>query len=190
MTADALKDARLVVLANCGRLQQPQYEMLRTFVAGGGGLLIFPGDRVNPKVYDDQFFPVPGPQGERLTAARLEAPEGDPDKTDTFQQLGKIDFGHPALSLFDSPDPEARPLTSFRVYKRFKIVMPEKKGNAWALAYFGNGSPALVESRLGRRRRDPIGVPGPHALDEPSDAARLRPAGNAVGQPSRATAAG
>ena len=149
VTADALKDARLVVLANCGRLQQPQYEMLRTFVAGGGGLLIFPGDRVNPKVYDDEFFPVPGPQGERLTAAHLEAPEGDPNKTDTFQQLGKIDFGHPALSLFDSPDPEARPLTSFRVYKRFKIVMPAKKGNAWALAYFGNGSPALVESRLG-----------------------------------------
>jgi hypothetical protein len=149
VTADALKDARLVVLANCGGLQPPQFEMLRAFVAGGGGLLVFPGDRVNPKVYDDQFFPVPGPQGERLTAARLEAPEGDPDKTETFQQLGKIDFGHPALSLFDSPDPEVRPLTSFRIYKRFKIAMPEKKGNAWALAWFGNGSPALVESRLG-----------------------------------------
>jgi von Willebrand factor type A domain/Aerotolerance regulator N-terminal len=149
VTPDALKDARLVVLANCGELQPPQFEMLRTFVAGGGGLLIFPGDRVNPKVYDDQFFPVPGPQGERLTAARLEAPEGDLDKTETFQQLGKIDFGHPALSLFDIPDPEARPLTSFRIYKRFKIAMPEKKGNAWALAWFGNGSPALVESRLG-----------------------------------------
>jgi von Willebrand factor type A domain/Aerotolerance regulator N-terminal len=148
VTADALKDARLVVLANCGSLQPPQFEMLRTFVAGGGGLLIFPGDRVNPAIYDDQFFPVPGPQGERLTAARLEAPEGDPDKTETFQQLGKIDFGHPALSLFDSPDPAVRPLTSFRIYKRFKIAMPEKKGNASALAWFGNGSPALVESRL------------------------------------------
>ncbi len=83
LTADALKDARVVALANCGGLQPPQFEMLRTFVAGGGGLLIFPGDRVNPKVYDEQFFPVPGPQGERLTAARLEAAEGDPDKSET-----------------------------------------------------------------------------------------------------------
>lgn len=149
LTADALKDARVVALANCGGLTAPQFETLRTYVAGGGGLLIFPGDRVNPQVYDDQFFPVPGPQGERLTAARLEAAEGDPDKSDTFEQLGKIDFTHPALALFDSPDPTARPLTSFRIYKRFKIAMPEKKGNAWGLAWFGNGSPALVESHLG-----------------------------------------
>ena len=149
LTAESLKDARVVALANCGGLTQPQFEILRSYVAGGGGLLIFPGDRVNPQVYDAQFFPLPGPQGERLTAARLEAAEGDPDKSDTFEQLGKIDFTHPALALFDSPDPTARPLTSFRIYKRFKIAMPEKKGNAWGLAYFGNGAPALVESHLG-----------------------------------------
>jgi hypothetical protein len=149
LTAEALKDARLAVLANCGALQAPQFEALRTFVAGGGGLLIFPGDRVNPQIYNEQFFPVPGPQGESLTAARLAAAEGDLDKIETFEQLGKIDFGHPALTLFDSPDPDVRPLSSFRIYKRFKIVMPEKKGNAWGLAWFGGGSPALVESRLG-----------------------------------------
>ena len=59
-------------------------------------------------MYNDQFFPVPGPQGERLTAARLEAAEGDPDKVETFEQLGKIDFGHPALALFDRPRPGRR----------------------------------------------------------------------------------
>ena len=40
-------------------------------------------------------------------------------------------------------------MTSFRIYKRFKIAVPEKKGNAWPLAWLANGSPALVESRLG-----------------------------------------
>ena len=149
LTPEALKDAGLAVLANCGGLQQPQFEALRTFVAGGGGLLIFPGDRVNPQVYNEQFFPVPGPQGERLTAARLEAAEGDPDKTDAFEQFGKIDFGHAALAPFDDPDPDSRPLSSFRVYKWFKIALPEKKGDAWPLAWFSGGSPALVESRLG-----------------------------------------
>ncbi len=149
LTPDALNGAGLAVLANCGGLQGPQFEALRTFTAGGGGLLIFPGDRVNPQVYNDQFFPVPGPQGERLTAARLEAAEGDPDKVDTFEQLGKIDFGHPALTAFDDPDPDARPLSSFRVYKWYKIALPEKKGDAWPLAWLAGGSPALVESRLG-----------------------------------------
>jgi len=52
-----------VVLANCGGLQPPQFEMLRTFVAGGGGLLIFPGDRVNPTVYDDPVLSRAGSAG-------------------------------------------------------------------------------------------------------------------------------
>ncbi len=154
LTPDALKDAGLVVLANCGGLQAPQFEALRTFTAGGGGLLIFPGDRVNPQVYNDQFFPVPGPQGERLTAARLEAAQGDPDKVDTFEQLGKIDFGHAALTAFDDPDPDSRPLSSFRVYKWFKIALPASgvasaPRDAWPLVWFSGGAPALVESRLG-----------------------------------------
>ena len=55
----------MVVLANCGGLNAPQFDLLRDFVAAGGGLLIFPGDRVNPQIYNTQFFPVPGPQGER-----------------------------------------------------------------------------------------------------------------------------
>jgi hypothetical protein len=146
---EALKDADVVVLANCGGLQDAQFDALRTFTADGGGLLIFPGDHVNPQIYNEHFFPVPGPQGERLTAARLDAPEGDPDKRDSYEQLGKIDFGRPALALFDDPDAATRPLSSFQVYKRFKLILPKEKDNTWALAWFSSGAPALVESRLG-----------------------------------------
>jgi hypothetical protein len=149
LTADTLRDASVVVLANCGTLNAQQFDWLRAYVTGGGGLLIFPGDKVNPDVYNNGFFPVPGPQGETLTAARLGPPEGDPDKLETFEQLASIDFSHPALSVFDNPDPDARHFKTVRVYKRFKLQMPPKRGNAWPLMKFASGSPALVESRLG-----------------------------------------
>jgi hypothetical protein len=144
-----LRDASVVVLANCGNLNVNQFEWLRTFVGTGGGLLIFPGDRVQPDLYNTQFFPVPGPQGERLTAATLGPPEGDPDKLATFEQLASLDFAHPALSVFDDADSDARHFKTVRIYKRFKIILPPKKGNAWPLARFSSGAPALVESRLG-----------------------------------------
>jgi hypothetical protein len=147
LNPEALRDASVVVLANCGGLNAQHFDWLRQFVAAGGGLLIFPGDRVNPDVYNTQFFPVPGPQGERLTGVTLAPPEGDPDKVESFERLAVIDFAHPALTVFD--DPEGKYLRSLRFYRRFKVTMPEKRANAWPLAEFTTGAVALVESRLG-----------------------------------------
>ena len=152
VTAEALRDASLVVLANCGSLDPTRFELLRGFVSGGGGLLVFPGDKVNAQQYSEQFFPVPGPQGETLTGAVLGPPEGDPEKVETFQALGELDTRHPSLAAFDDPDGEGRYFKSVRVYRHFKVTLAAKKGrrrNAWPLASFGDGSAALVESRLG-----------------------------------------
>lgn len=148
LSPEVLRDASVVVLANCGSLNN-QFEALRNFVAAGGGLLILPGDKVNPETYNTQLFPVPGPQGERLTAAKLGPPEGDPDKAETFEQLASLDLAHPALAAFDNPDPDARHFKTVRIYKRFKVELPAKRANAWPLARFANGMAALVESRLG-----------------------------------------
>jgi hypothetical protein len=150
LTPDVLRDAGVVILANCGGLNAQHFDWLRTFVAGGGGLLVFPGDRVNPDAYNGQFFPVPGPQGERLTGVKLAPPEGDPEKVETFERLAVIDFAHPALTVFD--DPDGHYLRSLRFYRRFKLELPEKHANATPLAEFAGGTPALVESRLGDGR--------------------------------------
>ena len=58
LTADTLRDASVVMLANCGALNDQQFDWLRAFVRGGG-LLIFPGDRVVGITYNTRFFPVP-----------------------------------------------------------------------------------------------------------------------------------
>jgi hypothetical protein len=147
LTADSLRDASVVVLANCGALNDVQFDWLRAFVRDGGGLLIFPGDRVVGITYNTRFFPIPGPQGQKLTDANLLPPSGDPEKVETFAALD-VDVGHPALTVFDNKD--AGHFRTARIYRRFAIEMPKKRANAWPIAYFeGTKEPALVESRLG-----------------------------------------
>ncbi len=153
LTPEVLRDASVVILANCGALNAQQFDWLRDFVSTGGGLLIFPGDRVAREVYNTQFFPVPGPQGQRLTAATLGPPEGDPEKLETFEQLASLNFDHPVLSVFGNPETDSPHFKTVRIYKRFKLALPpakaDEKSSTWPLARFGDGSPALVESRLG-----------------------------------------
>ncbi|MBI1914812.1 MAG: VWA domain-containing protein [Planctomycetes bacterium] len=167
LTAELLRDFSVVILANCGGLTADQFAWLRTYVAEGGGLLIFPGDKVNPDLYNTQFFPVPGPQGETLTGAKLGPPEGDPDKVETWLPLADLDLTHSALTVFDNPDPKVRHFATVRIYKRFPLLIGPNKpqapargpeyGNAWPLARFprreqAGRTPALVESRLGDGR--------------------------------------
>lgn len=147
LNAEALRDAGVVILANCGALNEAHYKLLREFVAAGGGLIIFPGDKVNPDAYNKQFFPGPGPQNEPLSAATLGPAEGDPAKRETFERLASVDYAHPALAVFDEPD--AHYLTTATFSRRFPLKLTRPHGTTWPLAKFGTGAPALVESRFG-----------------------------------------
>ncbi|HEV7224675.1 MAG TPA: vWA domain-containing protein [Pirellulales bacterium] len=146
LNPDALRDASVVILANCGNLNKQHFTWLQDYVSAGGGLMIFPGDRVNKDVYNSQFFAVDGPLHERLTPAEMGPPAGDPQKSDSFAQLSAVDFAHPALAVFD--DPEARYLTTANFFRRFPLKLDETVGGAWALAKFSPNEVALVESRF------------------------------------------
>jgi hypothetical protein len=149
LSAARLTDAAVVILANCGGLNAQQFGWLRDFVYAGGGLLIFPGDRVNADVYNNQFFTVANSQQPALTPVRLGPPEGDPDRADSFEHLAAVDFSHPVLSIFDAPDRHYFQTVHFS--KWFPLLLPEKKAdNLWPLALFARkGTPALIESRFG-----------------------------------------
>ena len=147
LTPTLLRDVSVVVLANCGVLRDDQFEFLRSFVRSGGGMAIFPGDRVTEVSYNTRFFPVPGPQGERLTDARLLPASGDPNNADTFSAV-EFDTGHPALAVFANP--QARPFKTVRIYRHFGLEVPKKSRNARVMAWFeGTHKPALVASNLG-----------------------------------------
>ncbi|HUY36540.1 MAG TPA: VWA domain-containing protein [Pirellulales bacterium] len=146
LNPEALRDASVVVLANCGGLNQQHFAWLREFVSSGGGLMIFPGDRVNPDVYNTQFFVVPGPRQERLVPVKLGQPVGDAQKFDTFAQFSSVAYEHPALRVFD--DREARYLTTTHVYRRFPLLLDEKRADGTSLLKFSLKEPALIESRF------------------------------------------
>ena len=148
LNADILQQAHVVVLANCGALKAPQLNQLCDFVYGGGGLLIFPGDKVNPDVYNTQFFPAASRPDEQLITATLGPATGEIKQADTFQRLGTIDFAHPVFSVFN--DRDERYLTKVSVFRQFPIALPEERGSSWPLAEFAGGSPALLESRFGQ----------------------------------------
>jgi len=150
LNAEILRQAHVVVLANCGALKPAQMNQLCDFVHGGGGLLIFPGDKVNPDVYNKQLFPAATRPDEQLVTAELGPATGDLEQADTFQQLGTIDFAHPVFSVFG--DPDERYLTKVNVFRQFPVKLPEEQGSSWPLAEFAGGEPALLESRFGQGR--------------------------------------
>jgi hypothetical protein len=150
VNAEVLHDADVVILANCGALNDAQFKLLREFVAGGGGLLIFPGQLVDPDVYSNKFFPSPEMPDEEFLAAKLLAADGDVNDADTFKKFGAIDFAHPIFSVFAGGD--RRYLTKVNVYQRFPIELSEDRGNTWPLVEFEDGSPAVLESTFGNGR--------------------------------------
>ena len=137
----------VVILANCGSLHGQHFAWLRDYVRDGGGLLIFPGARVNPDVYNSQFFCIPGPTKQKFVAVTLGAAQGDLQKADDFRRLELIDYTHPALRVFD--DPKARYFATAAFYRRF-VLTPDASADAvWPLAGYSAKEPALVESRFG-----------------------------------------
>lgn len=150
LNVEALKDASLVILANCGQLNDQQFGLLREHVSRGGGLLIAPGDRVNHDRYNKQFFTLPGTTDQFITAAQLQPPTGDLNDAATFDHFAAIDFAHPVLSVFENR--EARYLTKVSVYRRFPLKLADERGSTWPLVEFSNGTAAVVESRFGEGR--------------------------------------
>ncbi len=150
LNAETLRDASVVILANCGGLTDPQFGLLRDHVNLGGGLMILPGDKVNQDRYNKGLFAVPGTTDRFVTSAQLQPADGDPNDAAKFEHFASIDFAHPVLSVFENRD--ARYMTKVSVYRRFPLKLPAERGNTWPLIEFSNGAAAMVERRFGDGR--------------------------------------
>jgi uncharacterized membrane protein len=100
-TTDTAK-YRLVVLANVESLPAAAVEKLEDFVARGGSLLVFLGDKVNAAFYNDALAGSHRRLG-GLLPARLVKVEGDPAQAKDLTYIGGVDFRHPALAPFQEP---------------------------------------------------------------------------------------
>lgn len=128
-------DYDLIVLSNMPAIEPAVADRLRRFVAAGGGLLVFSGDRV-----DDSSLKPLADAG--LVPGTFEGIQRTRDLPFRWQSW---EAEHPALEPFADPQHGDLRRLTFSQYTKFK---PD--ASARVIASFGDTSPALIESRIGK----------------------------------------
>ena len=147
----ALDGVRVVILANVVQLTDLQVAALDRFVRGGGGLLVFPGNRLNLDWYDRVF--ASGPAAILpLRYASLAGPQGD---SASQAAIVAEHYVHPALNQFN--DRRNGNLSDGRVSVWFRLVPPETEDRArnaavQELLQLSVGDPLMVECQRGAGR--------------------------------------
>ena len=95
--AAAIGDTRVVVLANLSPQQRSQLTEFQTFLKDGGGLMIFGGDQLDQRWYNEQLLPY------GLLPARLGEVADKRNDPAPFTRMVVQRFDHPALKIFSNP---------------------------------------------------------------------------------------
>ncbi len=127
VTDAALRRNDVVVLLNVGSLDNQQTSIIVDYVKNGGALLIAPGDRVNPDLFNVQF--------QEITPAALEEQE----TVDDYSVIADFDRRHPIMRPLET-DWSAR-------FERHWRLVPNAEANV--VMQFDNSDPALMEREIG-----------------------------------------
>jgi hypothetical protein len=124
----------VVILANVGEMPRAAATALRSFVEGGGGLLVFGGEHVTAE--SGAYL-----LAERGTTQTL----GQNQAGDMPYRLKSWDIRHPIFAPFS--DPQLGDLTRLAFTARTQLAATP--GTA-VLARFGDGAPAVIEQKVGK----------------------------------------
>jgi hypothetical protein len=145
--AERLQGIDLVVFANAQNFNDDNLRALKGFVRGGGGVLLFPGDRVSNRWQD--LFESQQRGDTPLLPMRLENVVGDPNRRERFDRLAAVDFGHPIFSVF-RPAEGKEYLTTPKFFRRHRLILNPNDRRCFTLAQFANREPAVVEGKFGK----------------------------------------
>ncbi len=137
--------ARVVVLANVRQLQEHQLRALREFVSDGGGLLIFPGDRINPDWYNKTLANDVG-----LLPAPLANLAGSLEDNGPHAKIVAQSYTHPSLEMFNNP--RNGNLTEGEIKLWYKTVDKTGDPAVSILARLDSGDAFLIEKKFGEGR--------------------------------------
>src|SRR5207247_4099272 len=103
ITVPELPQARLddydaTVLANVPDFNEAVLRALENYLRRGGGVIIFPGGRLNASFYNDQLF-----SRRKLLPAAFGAARGAEDQEDKFLTFQERDYEHPIVSIWNDP---------------------------------------------------------------------------------------
>jgi hypothetical protein len=113
-----LDDYDAVILADVAEFSENALQHVEQFLRRGGGLMVFPGGKVNAAFYNEQLL-----RRHALLPASLGAPRGQADQDEKFFSLQDKNYQHPIVSIWN--DPGAGTLSSVRFYRAFKLEPAE-----------------------------------------------------------------
>ncbi|HEY0007706.1 MAG TPA: BatA domain-containing protein [Tepidisphaeraceae bacterium] len=149
LATEALDDYDAVVLANVADVSHNTADALAAYVGGGGGLIVFPGDRVDRNFYNSQLAARLD-----LLPATLGEPQGDAKAQTRLTSFSDSALDHPLAALWK--DPAAGRLSSINLY-RYTPLTPTKPRNKNAstprvVLKLLDGTPAVMEKSFGEGR--------------------------------------
>ncbi|CAN5896604.1 BatA domain-containing protein [soil metagenome] len=148
-TANAieLENFDVIVLANVPALPAERVNVIAQWVRAGGGILIAPGDQVDPAAYDRTMLPLM-PQSLRDPIDTTWGAQTD-DKDSRALRLVKWEADHPIFTPFSKSAPE---LADAKFYKISLLGPTTATADRKVLARFTNGAAAMVEGSIGSGR--------------------------------------
>ena len=142
-----LEEFDVVVLANAAALPPERVEVLAQWVRRGGGIVVAPGDRVDPAAYDRTMLPLL-PQSLRDPIDTTWGATAQ-DRDSRALRLVKWESDHPIFAPFSKTAPE---LTNAKFHKIALLGPTTDLADRKVLARFTNGAAALVEASIGAGR--------------------------------------
>ncbi len=161
---DTLIDQRVVILANVEKLEKGQLELLEKYVRDGGGLIVFPGARIDAKWYNEDFFR----KGEGLLPRQFTAfsGRGYGGRDGSLQQSARIVsevYNHPAFAFFNDSRNGKLSDPDFNTWLRIGLIGEDDAGapsrGILELAKLDSGDPFAVERKTGEGRVIQCAVP-------------------------------
>ncbi len=142
-----LAELDVVVMANVPALPVERVAVLAAWVRSGGGILVAPGDHVDPAAYDRTMLPLM-PQSLRDPIDTTWGATAQ-DRDSRALHLVKWESDHPIFSVFKIGAPE---LADAKFYKISLLGPTTDTADRKVLARFTNGAAALVEASIGSGR--------------------------------------
>lgn len=150
-----LKDVDLLVLMDVALISSRRAEEIQRFVAEGGGLLVFPGDKTQPETINQRLWKG----GTGVMPAELRTHVGE----DMFMELPytivRPDLEHPALAYFDDPAIKVWITSATAVFRYYRLELKKDDPQTRVLAYLDrpkaglpSPEPFILEKTTGKGR--------------------------------------
>lgn len=144
LPGESLFDYDVVGLCNVSRLPLDQWKKLERFVAGGGGLMIFGGDRITTDNYNRFGYD----SGNGLLPCTIENPESVATHADSYGGYKMEDHTHPVIAEFVGHPSSGLYLA--RVDQYHPVELDKHRGEV--ILRYTNDAPALILSNYKQGR--------------------------------------